>query len=220
MTAPETVIVMAKQPLPGKVKTRLCPPYTPVEAAALAAAALADTLAVVTRAPVARRILCLAGDAAGIPGRDAFEVVPQVDGTLDGRVAAALALADGPVLLIGMDTPQLLPEDLDLPGCAPRVGGAARSPQAWLGSAEDGGWWALGLTRPDPALVAGVAMSRPDTGDRQLERLRGAGLAVTMLRTLRDVDTAADVTAVAALAPATRFAATAGALARPVPGSG
>lgn len=214
MTVPATVVVMAKEPVPGRVKTRLCPPYSPAEAARLAAAALADTLAVVTRAPVRRRILCLAGDAARVPGAAAFEVIAQVDGGLDVRIAAALALADGPVLLIGMDTPQLRPDDLDLPGCLPAAAGAPAVPQAWLGPAEDGGWWALGLTHPDPVLVAGVAMSRPDTGARQLERLHGAGLPVTLLRTLRDVDSAADVAAVSTLAPGTRFAATAAALPR------
>ncbi len=221
MTAPGTVIVMAKEPLPGRVKTRLCPPYTPRESASLAAAALADTLAAVTRAPATRRILCLAGDPDHISGAGAFEVVPQVDGGLDVRLAAALDLVVGSVLLIGMDTPQLLPEDLDLPGCPAGGAGGAATAQAWLGLAEDGGWWALGLTHPDPALVAGVAMSRPDTGARQLQRLRGAGLMVTMLRTLRDVDTAADVAAVAALAPATQFAATAAALpGHSAPGAG
>jgi len=221
VTAPDTVVVIAKEPVPGRVKTRLCPPYTPVEAASLAAAALADTLAVVTQAPVGRRILCLAGDPACVPGTGAFEVVAQVEGGLDARIGAALALADGPVLLIGMDTPQLLPQDLDLPGCLPGLTGAAATPQAWLGLAEDGGWWALGLTHPDPALVWGVVMSRPDTGAHQLQRLHRAGLPVRMLRTLRDVDSAADVAVVAALAPATRFAATAAALARdPCPVAG
>ncbi|MYV71339.1 glycosyltransferase, partial [Streptomyces sp. SID2131] len=38
-----TLLVIAKQPLPGRVKTRLTPPFTPEEAASLAEAALADT---------------------------------------------------------------------------------------------------------------------------------------------------------------------------------
>lgn len=214
MTVPATVVVLAKEPVPGRVKTRLCPPYTRAGAATLAAAALADTLAVVTRAPVARRVLCLAGDPAAVAGTGAFEVVAQVEGGLDVRIAAALAFVHGPVLLIGMDTPQLLPDDLDLPGCPPGVTGGAGSPQAWLGPAVDGGWWALGLTHPDPALVLGVPTSRPDTGARQLQRLRSAGLTVTTLRTLNDVDTAAEVGLVAALAPGTHFAAAARALAR------
>lgn len=213
MSVPDTVIVFAKEPVAGQVKTRLCPPYRPAQAAALAAAALADTLALVSTAAVRRRVLCLQGRLA--PEQTVgFEVLPQVAGTLDVRIAAALAQVEGPVLLIGMDTPQLSVADLDLPGLStgPRATpepGPGGTPHAWLGLAEDGGFWALGLTHPDPALMAGVAMSRPDTGSRQLGRLRAAGLAVTLLRTVRDVDTAADVPVVAALAPGSRFAAAA-----------
>ena len=213
MTVPDTVVVLAKAPVAGQVKTRLCPPYTPAQAATLAAAALADTVALVTRAPVRRRILCLAGDPARVPDTGSFEVVAQVAGGLDVRIAAALALAGGPVLLIGMDTPQLLPADLDLPGWPAAGAESAATPGAWFGPAADGGWWGLGLTRPDPALVLGVATSRPDTGARQLQRLRAAGLAVTVLRTVTDVDTAPDVALVASLAPGSRFAATAAAFA-------
>lgn len=202
MSLPGTVVVMAKEPVPGGVKTRLCPPYSPAQAAALASAALADTLTVVAATAVRRRILCL----QGAPGRwlpRGFEVVPQVDGDLDVRIAAALAIVDGPVLVIGMDTPQLWAADLDLPGLPGSPSGL--EPHAWLGPAEDGGFWALGLTHPDPALVLGVPMSRADTGARQRSRLEAAGIPVTVLRTLRDVDTAADVAVVAALAPGSRF---------------
>ena len=54
------VMVIAKEPVPGRVKTRLTPPYTPAEAASLAEAALADTLAAVASAGVGRRIVALA----------------------------------------------------------------------------------------------------------------------------------------------------------------
>lgn len=210
MTVPPTVLVIAKEPVPGRVKTRLSPQFSPQEAAALAAAALADTLEAVAAAPVRHRILCLQGSPGPwLPA--GFEVRPQVGGTLDVRIAAALAAVDGPVLLIGMDTPQLLAADLDLPGLD--AGDRAR---AWLGPAADGGFWALGLTHPQQAPVLGVPMSRADTGARQRSRLEAAGLPVTVLRTLRDVDTAADVAAVAALAPDSRFSRVAGALtARP-----
>ena len=59
------LMVIAKEPVPGRVKTRLTPAYTPAEAAELAEAALADTLAAVASTSVARRILAL----AGTPGR-------------------------------------------------------------------------------------------------------------------------------------------------------
>lgn len=69
------------------------------------------------------------------------------------------------------------------------------------------GFWALGLAGPDPALLLGVPMSRPDTGAVQYARLRAAGLGVGLLPVLRDVDTARDARHVADEAPGTRFAA-------------
>ncbi|WP_306328353.1 TIGR04282 family arsenosugar biosynthesis glycosyltransferase, partial [Streptomyces venezuelae] len=194
-----TLLVIAKQPLPGRVKTRLTPPFTPAEAASLAAAALADTLAAAARVAADRHVLVLEGEPGPWlpPG---FDVVPQVAGGLDVRLAAAFAACAGPALLIGMDTPQVTPELL-----APALRGDGHD--AWFGPAADGGFWALGLAAPDPALLLGVPMSRPDTGAVQYERLRAAGLRVGGLPVLRDVDTAADARRVAASAPGTRFAA-------------
>ncbi|MFF1272058.1 DUF2064 domain-containing protein [Streptomyces marokkonensis] len=193
--APVTLLVIAKEPRPGRVKTRLTPPFTPEEAAGLAEAALADTLDVVARTPAGRRVLVL--DGAPGPWLPAgFEVVPQCAGGLDERLAAAFAGCDGPALLIGMDTPQVTPELLtvDFADC-----------EAYFGPAEDGGFWALGLAEPDPGLLRGVPMSAPDTGAAQ--RLRLAHLRVRELPRLRDVDTADDAAVVAGAAPGGRFAA-------------
>jgi hypothetical protein len=192
-----TLLVIAKEPRPGRVKTRLCPPFTPGQAAALAEASLVDTLRAVAEAPAARRVLVLDGRPGPWlpPG---FEVVPQCGGGLDARLADAFAHCTGPALLIGMDTPQVTPALLtvDFGDC-----------DAYFGPAEDGGFWALGLARPEPALLRGVPMSSPDTGAVQRERLVAAGLRVRDLPRLRDVDTAADAHAVAALAPHGAFAA-------------
>lgn len=199
-TAPapvSTLLVIAKEPLPGRVKTRLTPPFAPWEAAALAEAALADTLAAVAAAPAVRRLLVLDG-APGPWLPPGFDVVPQCAGGLDERLAEAFARCEGPALLIGMDTPQVTPELLtvDFAGC-----------DAYFGPAEDGGFWALGLAAPDPALLRGVPMSTSSTGAVQRERLVAAGLRVRDLPRLRDVDDARDARAVAALAPHGRFAA-------------
>ncbi|MFD7566627.1 DUF2064 domain-containing protein [Streptomyces tendae] len=197
MTATTTLLVIAKEPRPGRVKTRLTPPFTPAEAAALAEAALADTLAAVAATPARRRVLVLDG-APGPWLPPGFDVVPQCAGGLDERLADAFAGCAGPALLIGMDTPQVTPDllDVDFHDC-----------DAYFGPAEDGGFWALGLARPEPALLRGVPMSTPVTGAVQRERLLTAGLRVRDLPPLRDVDTAADARAVAALAPDGRFAA-------------
>lgn len=192
-----TLLVIAKEPRPGRVKTRLTPPFTPREAAELAEAALADTLHSVAAAPAGRRVLVLDGEPGPWlpPG---FDVVPQYPGGLDQRLAAAFAGCDGPALLIGMDTPQVTPELLDV---------GFDDCDAWFGPAEDGGFWALGLAEPDPRLLRGVPMSTPVTGAVQRDRLVAAGLRVRDLPRLRDVDTVADAHAVAARAPHGRFAA-------------
>ncbi|MFD6340844.1 DUF2064 domain-containing protein [Streptomyces sp. NPDC060131] len=203
-----TLLVLAKAPVAGRVKTRLTPPFRPEEAALLAEAALCDTLAAVLAAPVRRRLLVLDGVPGGwLPA--GIEVIPQSGGGLDERLAAAFGLCTGPALLVGMDTPQLTPELL-----APALAADAwQGCDAWFGPALDGGFWALGLAAPDPALLLGVPMSVPETGAVQRARLLDAGLAVRDLPPLRDVDTARDATLVAAEAPDSRFAAALGRLA-------
>ncbi|GAA2305081.1 DUF2064 domain-containing protein [Actinomadura luteofluorescens] len=201
------LLVIAKQPVPGRVKTRLTPAYSPAEAAALAEASLRDTLAAVAAAPAGRRVLALAGD----PGPwlpDGFTVIAQRGGGLDERLAHAFtdAYAGRPLVLIGMDTPQVTPALL---GRARRALGRA---DAVFGPARDGGFWLLGLRRPAAALLRGVPMSRPDTGAVQLARLRAAALRTATLPELTDVATPADAAAVAAAAPGGRFAAAVAAL--------
>ena len=193
------LLVLAKAPVPGRVKTRLCPPCSAAEAAAVAAAALADTLD--AAAGAAPAVLAVDGRMPVPPG---VRVLAQRGDGLGERIAAAFAdTGAGPVLQIGMDTPQAGPELLA--ACLSRLDSAV---DAVLGPAEDGGWWALGLRHPRHArLLAGVPMSTPDTGRLTLAALRGAGLRVSLLPTLRDVDGWPDAVAVARLAPAGRFAA-------------
>jgi rSAM/selenodomain-associated transferase 1 len=198
------LVVIAKAPVPGRVKTRLCPPFDPEAAAALAEAALRDTLDAVRATPAGRRVLALHG-APG-PWADGFEVVPQRGTGLAARLAHAFEDAGGPALLVGMDTPQVTPALLTA-GLR-----ALRAHRAVLGPAPDGGYWAIGLREPDRRVFAGVPMSRADTWARQHARLAALGLAPAALPALRDVDDAADAEAVAAQAPQTRFAATLAAL--------
>ncbi len=202
-----TLLVIAKQPVPGRVKTRLVPPCTYEQAASLAEAALADTLSAVAMTPARRRVLVLDGQPGPWlpPG---FDIVPQCDGPLDERLAAAFAAVSGPALLIGMDTPQVTPGLLTVDWGSAGLGGAGLGgADAVFGPSVDGGFWALGLRTPDPALLRGVPMSTADTGAIQRARCVAAGLRVLDLPRLRDVDTAADALAVARLAPRSRFAA-------------
>lgn len=198
------LLVLAKTPVPGRVKTRLCPPCTAGQAAELAAAALADTLDAAGAARFGDRVLVVDGDLAAPAG---WSRTAQRGGGLGDRIAAAFAdtaTAGTPALLIGMDTPQVTPGLLD--GAA----GLLARADAVLGPAEDGGWWALGLRRPGHAeAVRDVPMSTGTTGAETLAALTRRGLDTVLLPVLRDVDTIADARAVAELcAPGSRFAAT------------
>jgi hypothetical protein len=212
---PVQLLVIAKAPVPGRVKTRLCPPCTPEEAAELAAAALADTLAAgtATPAPVAVRTLVRSGWIRPPAG---WRTAGQRGASFAERLAHAYQDTEQPgvaSLLIGMDTPQLTPAKLR--DASARL--ATPGVDAVLGPAEDGGWWALGLRQPrHGAVLAGVPMSTPGTGRDTLAALRSRGLRVALLPALRDVDTAEDATAVAGQCPqGSRFARAAASLLRP-----
>jgi len=205
-------LVVAKAPVPGRVKTRLCPPATPEQAARLAAAALADTLGAALRVPAAQVVVALDGEpeptlAVALAGTT---VIAQRGGPLGERIAAAHAdvagLAPGAcTVLIGMDTPQLDPAVLDR--CLDAVADPD-GPDAVLGPAADGGWWALALRNPrDAELIGSVPASRSDTGARTRAALETAGLRVAAMPELTDVDTMVDAHAVARACPGSRFAA-------------
>lgn len=196
------IVVIAKSPQPGRSKTRLTPPCEPVQAARLAEASLRDTLAAVAATRCRERVLALAGPRGDWLPRS-FQIVGQGEGTLDRRLAHAFSHSADPTLLIGMDTPQVEPRLLEDAIDALLAPGT----DAVLGHAEDGGYWAIGLRRPDPRAFLGVPMSSEETGARQVEALAALGLGVATLPTLRDVDLIEDARAVAAEAPESWFAA-------------
>jgi uncharacterized protein len=195
------VIVIAKSPVPGLVKTRLCPPCSSAQAAAIAEAALTDTLATVARLPHVQRVLALDGEPGDwIPS--GFEVVPQEGTTLNERLDAAFMRAGAPALLIGMDTPQVRTahlvnaiRTLHDPGV-----------DAILGDAFDGGWWITGFGRYVPGAFDDVLMSTPYTADLQRMRFRQLGLRCAPVPPLQDVDTFPDALRVATSIPESRFA--------------
>jgi len=206
------VLVMAKAPVAGEVKTRLGVAVGPAAAADLAAAAVLDTLEV-CGAVFDDCHVALAGDldraAAHTALRGALSgwtVHPQRGAGLAARLANAhadVARASGaPVVQIGMDTPHLgtgqLRDVADLVG---------RGNDAVLGAAEDGGWWVLAVTDPRLAQpLAAVEMSTGRTYDDTLGALRRAGATVAGTAVLRDVDTEDDADLAAWAAPGTRFA--------------
>ncbi len=213
MTA--AVLVVAKAPVPGQVKTRLGAVVGPATAARLAAACILDTLTVCESVFVdqQRRHLAISGalDRA-IHSRqlrehvDMWTLHAQRGDGFAQRLANAhtdVSRASGlPVVQIGMDTPHLSCEHLA--GVAAQVGDGN---DAVLGPAEDGGWWVLAVTEPRFArALRTVEMSTARTYADTRAALEAAGARVVDTVTLRDVDDVEDAAHAAAAAPDTRFA--------------
>jgi uncharacterized protein len=210
-TGSARVLVVAKAPVPGQVKTRLGAEVGDAVAADLAAAALLDTIAACRAGfDPERCLLALSGDLADAVRGDAigraldgWTVARQRGSTFAGRLTNAhLDLPPGgPVVQVGMDTPQVTPDLLH------DAADLLTDHDAVLGPAEDGGWWVLGLGRPaGAAALREVPMSTPTTYDDTRSALCRAGLAVGATATLCDVDTAADAVTVAEASPAGEFA--------------
>lgn len=206
------MLVLAKAPVAGRVKTRLGVDVGMDRAADLAAAALLDTLLTCRDAVGAEHcVLALDGDLAGaVRGGElalaaaGWTVVEQRgDGFAARLVRAHLDVppGPGPVVQIGMDTPQVSVDDLRA------VASAAGSGRTVLGPADDGGWWVLALHDPEAAgVLAAVEMSTPHTFVETRRALEQRGIEVATTGSLRDVDTVADAELVASLAPGSHFA--------------
>lgn len=211
MTHPR-MLVVAKAPVAGRVKTRLGAEIGMAAAAEVAAASLLDTMAACRDGfgPDAC-LLSLSGDFADAVRGDeliraslGWSVARQRGSTLAQRLANAHVDVPpgGPVVQVGMDTPQLTPALLAAVAAA-----TAEEHDAVLGPAEDGGWWVLALRCPAAARsLHDVPMSRPTTYDDTRRALVGEGIDVGVASTLRDVDTADDAAAVAAQARDGEFA--------------
>jgi glycosyltransferase A (GT-A) superfamily protein (DUF2064 family) len=200
------VIVIAEAPAPDRVDDWLSPPLRPQEAALVAEAALADTLDVAAAARFSRRMLALDGTPGDwLPA--GFRVIGQRGGGLDERLAAAFAdayaIAPLPMVLIGADTPQVTVDMLGDAAASLESGEA----DAVFGPSTDGGFWMLGLRRPDRSLLAGVPMAGREPGRVLLERLAGAGLRVALAPRLTEVGTLETAEQVARECPSSRFAA-------------
>jgi glycosyltransferase A (GT-A) superfamily protein (DUF2064 family) len=221
-----TVLVVAKAPVPGLTKTRLAAAIGAPAAADVAAAAFLDLLQTL-RADHRRTLVALTGQLAASARhaelRDALTectVFAQVEAPFAARLVhahqRAQALVPGPLLQIGMDTPQLDAGLLDT------AEAALKRYSAVLGPAEDGGWWGLGLHTAGPAAaLGGVRMSAATTGAATRSALLVSGLvgeAVGELAALRDVDDWTDAVAVAAALPGSRFAAAVAAVALEIEG--
>jgi hypothetical protein len=194
-----SVLIMAKAPRPGRVKTRLEPLLGPTGCAALQAALIRHTVTV-TRA-VAPAATYLAFDPPDAEGEISALVPPDVrlfrqeDGHLGVRLTAAtetvLSRRPGPLVVIGADAPTLTPEVLA------RAAMALDDQDVVFGPALDGGYYLVGLSRPHPELFAidSTLWSGPQVLAASVAAAAHAGLTVGLLPRLRDLDTPDDAAA-------------------------
>lgn len=191
MCAEVAVLVMAKAPEPGRVKTRLCPPLDPVRACEFHTALLLDTLALVRRVG-GIRLLAYSGPRSWFDCHAPdFECFEQCGNDLGERLDHALGYTlsrHSPVLCIGSDSPhlnmRLFARAADLLDTHPVV----------LGPARDGGYYLVGL-RNYQDLFRGMPMSTDRLLAATLERCAQLNLEVGLLAEDRDCDTWADVMA-------------------------
>ena len=188
MTELTPVVVFARAPEPGKVKTRLASAVGAEGAALLAAAFLRDTWSSLSSVPWVRPIVATTG--ALDPAFADLEAWDQGGGDLGARIERMLrrALAGAPAAFaVGADTPGLPSHLLD------EAREALASADAVLGPCEDGGFYLLGLRSCPPDLLAGLPWSQQDTLDRVRERLESRGMSVALLSAYFDVDRPEDL---------------------------
>lgn len=190
------VAIVAKAPRAGAVKTRICPPLAPAEAAALHRAFLLDTIESVRRLPRATLALAYAPPEERAffeaLGGDAL-LIPQIGPDLGARLARVfevlLVAGFDAVLALGADSPTLpapfLRRAMELLA-DPRV-------DVVLGPSEDGGYYLVGLRAPRPELFEAIPWSTAGTFSATLARARGAGMTVACLPTWYDIDTPEDL---------------------------
>lgn len=193
MTLHTTII--AKAPVAGRVKTRLCPPCTFERAAEIATAAMIETIHeidAITGIVETRKTLLLDGEVQPWMPAD-YAVVDQRGDGLGERLRNGFREL-GPGVIIGMETPHvahLLGDALD----------HVRRGSDVIGLAEDGGYWMIGLSEETLQRIDdvfdGIPMSAATSGTLQLQRLRALGRTVAKLPTARDLDTFDDLVAIA-----------------------
>jgi rSAM/selenodomain-associated transferase 1 len=196
VSAAVRVIVFAKEPVRGRVKTRLAPALGADEAAALHRTLTDGTLTVATgAAPGAVELCCTPDDPhpvlTELAHRHGAHLAVQGPGHLGERMARAFArtLPGGrPVLIVGTDCPVLSAAYLRQASDA-----LADGADAVLGPAEDGGYVLIGLRRFAAGLFDGITWGGADVCDTQRHRLAELGFRWTELPTLWDVDRPADL---------------------------
>ena len=193
----QTVLgIFCKQPIPGKVKTRLAASVGTERAARLYEAMLTDVVDRL-RETADERVLCYASQQADEHdyferlGDGDYRCVPQVDGDLGRRLTAFFvdAFRDGPrkVIVIGSDCPTITRARIR------QAGECLNQRDAVLGAAADGGYYLIGLRRPVAGAFDNIDWSTPAVFDQQTKRLFDAGIIPYPLAPIPEIDTIDDL---------------------------
>jgi rSAM/selenodomain-associated transferase 1 len=201
----QALIIFAKKPEPGMVKTRLSPPLSAEQAAEFYGCMLLDTLAQAARVPeFVDRFLF--HDAHGSRGyfeevAEGMEVRTQKGNDLGERMEHAFrevfSRGYGAAAIIGTDSPHLPPAYLEMAFALFKQG-----EEAVFGPASDGGYYLVGLTKPSPELFYGIEWSSANVLEQSLERASAQRLTVSLLPPWHDIDTAEDLNRPELLDPA------------------
>ena len=189
------LLVVAKQPAAGQTKTRLCPPLTGETAAALYECFLRDTIEIMRATPnVGRGIVYLPAAAAAYFRQLApdFTLTLQVGSDLGERLDQLLtaALTQGAPAAVVMDSDS---PTLPVAYLGEAFAHLAAGADVVLGPCDDGGYYLIGLRRPQPRLLRDVPMSTPTVLRDTLAIAAELGLRVALLPTWYDVDTGAEL---------------------------
>lgn len=189
----EAIAIMAKEPVPGRVKTRLCPPLSHQEAADLYGAFLADTLSLVTEID-AKGFIAYDPGGAEVFFTDlaaGMGCIPQGDGDLGARLARVserlFSIGFTKVLIIASDAPEIPQENLSL------AFALLDDADLVLGPCDDGGYYLIGIRRHVSALFSGIPWSTSHVLSRTLEQAGGEGMTCTLLPSCPDIDTMQDL---------------------------
>ena len=199
-----TIVVFARRPRPGRVKTRLARVLGGRRAAALYAQLLQRTLDVVARTAGARCLImpASAADCGYFRARHAgrgWLVRAQASGDLGRRMQQALRLATahaGAAVIVGSDIADLTRADL-----AMALRALADGADVVLGPAADGGYWLIGVARPLEGLFESMRWGSAQVFATTVRRLEQRQLSWVELALRHDVDRARDL-----LLPAVRRA--------------
>lgn len=197
MTVPggNGLVILAKEPVPGRVKSRLARDISAERAATLYRAFILDTLAICSRVAGATGWIAYTPDDAGEVfaslGEGRFRLLPQGGGDLGDRLGRVFGhLFEGGcrrVVVLGSDSPTLPPRIVQ------DAFRALEEKEVAIGPCLDGGYYLLGLTAPLPGILEGISWGTETVLAETVERVRISGRSLAFLPPWYDVDTVSDL---------------------------